>query len=261
MSVARVRHGFALPRDAGRVLLPVVVLVVWQVLYKAIGEPAFASPLETLVALFGHLSSWLPDIGITLLALMIAFIISAIVGILLGFAIGLSAYWSEVLVPLLVAGYAIPKIVFYPVFLLVFGVTLQGRIAFSVLHGVLPIAILVAGATRTVPAVYLKVGRSYNLSFLQRARHILIPAVVPATVAALRMGFGLCFLGLILAEMFASYDGIGFRLINLMTLNQTDRIFAAVLIVVFVAFFVTFAFFLWQERRELRIGKAATDIL
>jgi NitT/TauT family transport system permease protein len=247
-------------RDAGRFGLPVLVVGVWEALYAVIGRPAMASPRDTVEVLVEGLGSWLSDVEATLLALLISFAISAVAGVLIGFALGLSRFWCDVMVPLLTAGYAIPKVALYPIFLLVFGLTLQGRIAFSVMHGILPLIIICADATATVPEVRHKLARAYGMSFLAQARHILLPSIVPSVVAGLRLAFGLCFLGLIVAEMFAAYEGMGFRLIRFMTLAQTPQIFAGVLLIAFVALFGTFLFLLWQEREERRIGKVRTAI-
>lgn len=245
----------------GRYSVPFILLILWEAIYLVVGRPAMASPLQSFSDLVTSFGSWLPDIGTTLLALLIAFVIAALVGITLGFLIGLSPFWTQVLDPILVVLYSIPKVTLYPVFLLIFGLTLQGRVAFSAFHGVFPILIICVAATRAIPETYLKVGDSYQMSFPQKVRHILIPSIMPQLVVGLRTGFNLCFLGLILAEMFASSKGIGRRLIDYVSLNRPSSILGLILIIVFLAFFFTFLFLIWQERTELKIGKSRSDAL
>lgn len=244
----------------GRYSVPVMLILLWEALYRIIGEPDMASPVQSLSALFSNLGAWIPDVWATLSALLISFSISAVFGVAIGFFIGLSPFWSRTLNPLVLTLYAVPKIVLYPVFLLAFGLTMQGRIAFAVAHGILPIIIICLEATRTVPDTYLQVAKTYRMSFIQKARHILIPSIMPQLVVALRMGFSLCFLGLIIAELFASYEGLGSRLAHYMSLGRASSILALILIIVFVAFFFTFLFLLWQERRERKIGKGSVQI-
>jgi NitT/TauT family transport system permease protein len=219
-----------------------------------------ASPTASADALVSTFDRWGSELGATLVALALSFAISAVGGVLIGFAIGLSAFWSRVLLPLLTSAYAVPKVALYPVFLLIFGLTVQGRVAFSVVHGILPLIIICAEATRTVPAVYRKVARANGMSFVSQTRHILLPAILPSVVAGLRLAFGLCFLGLLVAEMFAAYEGMGFRLMKVMTLTQTDQIFAGVLLVALIALVGTVVFLLWQERQERRIGKVKATL-
>jgi NitT/TauT family transport system permease protein len=239
---------------ASRLVVPLLLLAGWQLLYAVVGEPALVSPLTTLRSLQANWALWMPDFQSTLVSLGVAYALAITVGFGAGFLIGLSGARADLVVPLLVTASAVPKIVLYPIILLIFGVTEEGRIFFSWLHGVLPVAIITAQATRTVPTVYLKVARSYRLSFWRRVRHVLIPTVMPHVMVAMRMGFGLCFLGLVLAEMFAAYDGLGFRLVKYMGFNQMAKVLALALVISLLAFSGTAVLLAWEERRERRLG-------
>ncbi|MEH7392034.1 ABC transporter permease [Bacillus sp. JJ1474] len=244
----------------GRFMVPVVIILLWQIIYQIIGAPAMASPWQSIADLGKNATIWLGDMGNTLITLLISFLIAAILGVTLGFFIGLSSFWTKTISPLLLGLYSIPKVTLYPIFLLIFGLTIQGRVAFSAFHGIFPIMIICMEATRTVPNIYLKLAKSYRMSFVQKARQILIPAIMPQLVVGLRMSFSLCFLGLILAEMFASYEGLGHRLVHYMSLNEPAKILALILIIIFIAFFFTYLFLLWQEKNELKIGKRKMNL-
>lgn len=254
--MTKVDSGVKWRYEVGRYLVPLALVFLWEVTYWVVGEPAMGSPWQSVADIFNNYVEWMPDVGETLLALFISFLISASLGSILGFFIGLSGFWTRTLSPLIIGLYSIPKVTLYPIFLLIFGLTIHGRIAFSVFHGIFPILIMCMQATRMIPDTYLKVAKVYQLSFFQKARMILIPAIMPQLVAGLRMGFSLCFLGLIIAEMFASSKGMGFRLMHYMSLNRTSSILALILIIIFVAFFCTFLFLIWQERVERKIGKS-----
>lgn len=255
MTMANISGTRNISYTIGRYSIPFILLILWETIYLVVGEPAMASPLQSVQALISSLGSWMSDITATLFALLISFAVAAIAGVMLGFFIGLSTFWTQVLSPILLVLYSIPKVTLYPIFLLIFGLTLQGRVAFSAIHGIFPILIICMEATQSIPATYLKVGDSYRMSFLQKARHILIPSIMPQLVVGLRIGFSLCFLGLILAEMFAAYEGIGRRLMDYVSLNRPSAILGLILIIMFIAFFFTFLFLLWQERTEQKIGK------
>ncbi|CAH0346539.1 ABC transporter permease subunit [Bacillus sp. CECT 9360] len=244
----------------GRYMVPVAVILLWQIIYQIIGAPAMASPWQSISDLGANTNNWLGDIGNTLVTLVISFLIASLLGTVLGFVIGLSSFWTKTLSPLLLGLYSIPKVTLYPIFLLIFGLTITGRMAFSVFHGIFPMMIICMEATRTVPEIYLKLAKSYKMSFMQKARQILIPAIMPQLVVGLRMCFSLCFLGLILAEMFASYEGLGHRLVHYMSLNEPASILALIIIIIFIAFFFTFIFLLWQEKNELKIGKSKMNV-
>ena len=43
--------------------------------------------------------------------------------------------------PILISLYTLPKVTLYPVVLLIFGLSLSGRVTFGAMHGVLPVAL------------------------------------------------------------------------------------------------------------------------
>jgi NitT/TauT family transport system permease protein len=245
---------WAMWRHGGRWLVPLVILLLWQALHEVVTSADVASPGQTAAALGGNLDLWWPDLLVTVQSLATSFAIAAAIGIVGGFLLGLSGFWYRVVSPLLLIAYAVPKIVLYPILLMALGLTPEARIAFSVLHGVFPIMLLTATATTTVPRIHLRVADAYRLSLFQRMRLVVLPAIAPSVVAALRIGFGACFLGLVLAEMFAAYDGLGYRITKYAVDSNTERLLALVLLIALLAFLVTYSIYLWEERRARRLG-------
>jgi NitT/TauT family transport system permease protein len=245
---------WALWRHGGRWLVPLAIVLLWQALHMLLTSADVASPGQSAGALADNFSLWWPDLLVTVQGLALSFALATIIGVTVGFLLGLSRFWYQVVSPLLLVAYAIPKIVLYPILLTALGLTLEAQVAFSVLHGVFPIMLLTATATTTVPRIHLRVADAYGLSLQQRLRLVVLPAIAPSVVAALRIGFGACFLGLILAEMFAAYDGLGYRITKYAADGNTERLLALVLLVALLAFLVTYSIYLWEERRARRLG-------
>jgi NitT/TauT family transport system permease protein len=142
----------------------------------------------------------------------------------------------------------LPKITLYPVILLIFGLGISGKTAFGALHGVLPVALLTMAAIRNISPVYLKSARSMKLSQWQTIMMVLFPATLPEIVSGLRIGLTVTLLGVLLAEMFAAKQGLGFLIMNAMSLLQTEEMIAvAILLFAFAAF--ANALLLWMEHR------------
>ena len=150
--------------------------------------------------------------------------------------------------PILISLYTLPKITLYPVVLLIFGLSLSGRVTFGAMHGVLPVALLTMNAIRNIPPVYLKSARTLHLSKWQTIFTVLFPATLPEVVAGLRIGFTLTLLGVLLAEMFAAKHGLGFLIINAMQLLQTEEMIT-VAVVLFAFAALANALLLWIEHR------------
>ncbi|GGF12477.1 ABC transporter permease [Aliidongia dinghuensis] len=217
--------------------LAALVLVAWQLLYWIVGEIAFRSPAETLVftAKLISTSAFQTHLAETAQAFGVALLLAILIGLAIGFLLGLSRFASEVLEPVLVALYSIPKITLYPILLLMFGLGISAKIAFGTLHGIVPIALFTIAAVRNVRPVFLKSGRVMGLDPLAMIGRILLPAALPEIFAGLRIGFSLTLIGTLLGEMFASQRGLGYLLMNAIGLHNIDLIMALTLLLTLFA--------------------------
>lgn len=229
----------------GRLVVPIVLVLIWQGLAMITGRYALASPVETAAALrHGIQDGWiLAGFRRTMTELVIAFAIAAVTGIWVGVVLGLDEFWYDVFEPLMLGLYSIPKVTLFPIFLFIFQFGMDSKIAFGWFHGIFPIAILMMSATATVEKTHLQVGRSLQLSRWQMFREIVVPSVLPSLVIGLRLGFNLTFLGIILGEMFASRSGLGYTLMELITGVQVARMLAVIVVLVLVAAVVNVGFF------------------
>jgi NitT/TauT family transport system permease protein len=222
------------------VTLILSLLVLWQLLYWCTGEIAMRSPLATVRFTANLLSSgafW-PHLSETARAFAAALAIAVALGLGIGFWLGLHRLSSEVMEPMLVALYSIPKITLYPIVLLAFGLGMPAKIAFGAIHGIVPIAIFTINALRNIKPILIKAGRVLNLRHGEMVRIILFPAAVPEIFAGIRIGFSLTLIGTILGEMFAAQRGLGYLLMNAIGLHNVDVIMAVTfLLVVFAASF------------------------
>jgi NitT/TauT family transport system permease protein len=210
------------------VILVLVLLALWQALYWWVGEIAFRSPLETFAytaRLIGSASFW-PNLAETGQAFALALVLSVLIGLAVGFSLGLSRFANLVFEPMLVASYAIPKITLYPILLLMFGLGMSAKVAFGVIHGVIPIALFTTDAVRHIRPAFIKTGHTMGLRAPEMVWRILLPAAMPEIFAGLRVGFSLTLIGTLLGEMFASQRGIGYLLMNAIGLHNVDLIMA-----------------------------------
>lgn len=209
-------------------VLVVVLVLLWQALYWWVGDIAFRSPWET-VRYAGRLllsPSFLPHVAETAQAFGIALLLSVGIGLTIGFSLGLSRAANRVFEPMLVASYSIPKITLYPILLLMFGIGMSAKVAFGVIHGVIPIALFTSSAVHHIRPAFLKTGHAMGLNRLEMVWRILLPAAMPEIFSGLRVGFSLTLIGTLLGEMFASQRGIGFLLMNAIGLHNVDLIMA-----------------------------------
>ena len=237
-------------RTVDTAIILLALVLIWQGLHVIVGETALPGPVPTLtyLARLVPTSRFAVNAAATALSFAYALLIAYGIGLAIGVWLGAHHLSGAVGEPILVALYSLPKITLYPVILLIFGLGVSGKVAFGALHGILPVALLTMAAIRNISTVYLKSARSMKLSHSQTIMTVLFPASLPEVVSGLRIGFTVTLLGVLLAEMFASKQGLGFLIINAMSLLQTEEMIAiAVLLFAFAA--VANAVLLWMEHQ------------
>jgi NitT/TauT family transport system permease protein len=225
----------------GRVIDALVLValaaLVWQGLYEYAGDSAITSPLMTLeyAGSLVRTSDFWGHAQATLVAFVYSLAISIALGVSLGLIFGLQRFAGDVAEPIFVALYTIPKVTLYPLILLIFGLGLSAKVAFGVIHGVIPIILFTLNAVKNLNPVLIRTSRVLRLSTWQTATTVLAPAVMPELITGVRVGFSLTMLGVLIGEMFASQRGLGFLIINGISLNNVRMTTAVILIVVVFA--------------------------
>ncbi|HEY8486258.1 MAG TPA: ABC transporter permease subunit [Limnochordales bacterium] len=243
---------------AGALALPAATVAAWQLASWAAGPDFLPSPWAAAGrALAGFREGWLwQELALTLMELAGGFAWAVVLGLGLGFALGGSALLRAAYEGPLVALYSIPKVTLFPLFLFAFKLGPASKVAFGAFHGLFPIAIYTWTAMSTVRPVYFKVARLLRLRPAAVFARIVLPAVAPAVVTGLRLGFNLTFLGVILGEMFASRAGLGFLLMSFGATFDATQILATILVIFAVALAGNLPL-LWWERRLSRWSEQA----
>lgn len=209
-------------------LVALGVLLVWQGAYWLAGPAALASPASTLARLWvlAERPAFRGDAGSTAWAFGVSAVLSVVGGVGLGAALGLSRLLARVLEPVLASFYALPKVTLYPVVLLLFGLGASAKVAFGVMHGLVPVALLTMNAVAQVRPVFLRAARAMRLSRGQVLWRVVLPAVLPEVLGGVRIGVPLALLGVLIGEMFASRQGLGSVAMRAMEANDVPTLLA-----------------------------------
>jgi len=174
-------------------------------------------------------------IGETLAKTLAAYVLSVALGVGGGLIIGSARHLYDVVNPLLVACYAIPKILVLPWILLAFGLGPTPAVVYGTLQGFFPICVLVIGGVRDTDRMPLLVARSMGATSWQLYRKVILPAVLPAVLAGMRLGIIFCLLGVLVVEMFGGIRGMGFLLTTMANAFRAAELFAATALVSLVS--------------------------
>ncbi|ABE37354.1 binding-protein-dependent transport systems inner membrane component [Rhodopseudomonas palustris BisB5] len=233
--------GARAPRRAPRwrgpllgLLLPLTIALGWELLVhfgysngRLVPPPSKVFAIIAELAKSGELSR---HIVATVGRVASGFGLGVLAGTVLG---AVSGYWGlarQLLDPTVQALRAIPSIAWVPLFILWLGIFETSKVALIAVGVFFPVYLGVMGAIRSVDRKIVEVGRAFRLSGPAMIRRILLPAVLPAYVVALRVGLGLGWMFVVAAEFMGASEGLGFLLIDGQQLGKPAQIVAAIVI-------------------------------
>jgi ABC-type nitrate/sulfonate/bicarbonate transport system permease component len=192
---------------------PLAALVLWEFLSvagllepKYVPAPSHLGPQLISLLAGGEL---LPHLWATLYRLGLSFVFALIPAVLLGLSLGMSRSMRLALEPILTALYAIPKIAFLPLVMLVLGVNERTLIFTSTLTSFVQMTVSTTGGVLAVDRTVLEAGRNYGATGWRLFRYVLLPSALPDIFTGMRIGLGLTLVLVIAVELTAAQQGLG----------------------------------------------------
>lgn len=189
-----------------------LVLAGWQALATFGGYPEILLPSPLAVArdIANQYPLLLRHSAVTLLQIIYGFLLSIAIGMPIAFAIAFSRPLSKLLMPILVVSNSIPKVAVAPLFLIWFGFGQMTNVILAMLVAIFPIVINTAlGLTQLDPDL-VRLGRIMGGNPLRIFWRIRLPAALPSIFAGLKLGVTLATIGVVVGEMIAGQEGIGY---------------------------------------------------
>jgi NitT/TauT family transport system permease protein len=172
-------------------------------------------------------------LGVTAAEIGTALTIGGTSGVLVGLVLGANRLFGRAFEPYLYYLGPTPKIIFFPIMIMWFGVGPASKVALGALSCFFPIALSVAAGMRMIDPVLIRVGKSFSARQWQMALKIYLPAMRHPIINGVRLGLGVALIGTLLAETKLSNRGIGFLIIQAYSLFDMPRMYA-MLIVLFI---------------------------
>jgi NitT/TauT family transport system permease protein len=209
--------------------------------------PAPGTILESLIRL-GRRPEVLASLGVTAWEVVAAFLVAVPVGLGIGFTLAEVPFLGALFRPLVNFLFGVPKSIFLPVFILVFGVSIPQKIAFGVFTTIFVMIMGGIAAVQSVPPELVAVSRVYGAARLQIIREIYVPAMAPILLESVRLGMMFNITAVLLCEIYGARDGIGYRIAAWGENLQMPQLYAALAIVAAAAVTVNEALRLLEAR-------------
>jgi len=213
-------------------IVPVLVLVAWEVFGRAGMLPRYLSaPSMILLALWELASTgelW-PALAASLYRVSAGFLLGTVAGVIVGLGAGLIPGVRHFFDPLVSFLYAIPKVAFLPIFLLLFGLGHASKISIIAFSCFFPVFIASRHAVLSVNK--LLVWTAKNMGTPQRTIffRVVVPAAAPQLFSGVRIGLAHAFVVLFAAELIGSRVGLGNLITHAEEWVRFDLMFAGIL--------------------------------
>ncbi len=176
------------------------------------------------------LSGELPmDIWTSMVRVVAGFAIGAGLALPLGLAMGASRGVYAWLNPLVQILRPIPPIAYIPLAILWFGLGNPPAVFLIALGAFFPVLMNTIAGVRHVDGIYLRAARNLGAGGTTMFLRVILPAAVPYILSGVRIGIGTAFIVVIVSEMIAVNNGLGFRILEAREYFWSDKIIAGML--------------------------------
>lgn len=227
--------GDALRRLALGAAAPAALLVLWYVASRLQWLPSQVLPAPAAVwQSFAHLAAsgdLAANLIISLRRVAFGFAIGAGAGMALGVVMGLSRRADRFLRPTFLVISQVPVLGWLPFLMMVLGIGEALKIVIIAKAALTPVTFNTLNGFRAVPAGYLEVAEVYAFSPWQLLRKVMLPAALPPVCTGLRYGLTHAWLALVVVELLASTEGVGYLMVWGRQLFQLDMMMAMIIVI------------------------------
>ena len=217
------------------VMSVIAVLILWFLLtedgFALIGRLKYPSPRQVIETI---LDLGLARLGFNAFATFARLISGLIIGSIAGMFVGLAMMRSPIvyaiLDPQIESMRPVPPIAMIPFFILWFGLAETGKILIISLGTFMVLVVATVEAVRNVPPIYIRAARTLGATERAIFRTIIVPAIVPQLISAVRVAAAAAFGLAVAAEFLGAQEGLGYLIINARRSLNTGLILLSVLI-------------------------------
>ena len=221
-------------------LVPAVLLLAWQLSAARGWLPEQILPAPALVWATAR-EAWadgslLVATGSSLWRVTIGFAIGGSIGLVLGSAIGLSPVLHRLLQPSFLALSQVPVLGWLPILILLVGLDEELKLIVIAWAACIPVVLGAVQGMRDVPPAYLELGRALSFSRWSQLVTVVLPSAVPSLFTGLREGLANSWQTLVVVELLASFEGLGYLMSYGRQLFQLELVLVAMIIVGAIGF-------------------------
>ena len=232
------------------VLVPLALLALWGV-WSANSDTFYYPPLTEILETF--MDTWVfervaSDVVPSLLRLTSGYLIAVVVAIAVGIPLGLNATARRAASPIVEFLRAIPPPALLPLAIVVVGVGNLMKVLIIAFVCLWPVLLNTIDGIRGIDPTLNDTTRSYGVRGLTRLRLVVLPAAAPQIFAGMRTSLSLAVILMVISEMVASTNGIGFFVLQSQRSFAIPEMWSGILLLGILGYVLNLLFVLIERR-------------
>jgi len=213
-----------------------IIFLIWEISCVIFEIPPFMLPPPTKIftSMYNNIDILLNHAAYTLVEILASIIIGSFIGITTALIISSSPRLKRWIMPILLASQSIPVFALAPLLILWLGYGMSSKIVIGVLIVFFPITSNFTDALNKVPQELIDAGKTIGFTKFQIFWKIKIPASLPGLSSGIRVATCFAPIGAVVGEWIGGSTGLGSFMIYSNARLQTDNMFAALLILIFI---------------------------
>lgn len=241
-----IRQGF--PRWLSILLSTTAItipLITWAIIsYAGLVTPLFLpTPTAVIEAGIKMLleENLIVDILASSMRVAAGFIVAAIIGVPIGILMGTFHSMQSLFSPIVGTVRYMPVVAFVPLIIIWIGLGEEAKTLIIFLGVVLYNAMMVADAVKFIPDEMINVAYTLGMNRRDVLLRVIVPGVFPSILDTLRVNISGAWNYLVIAELIASQNGLGFKIIQAQRFLQTDKVLFCIGVIGSIGLVIDFA--------------------
>lgn len=241
-----------------RIVLVVALVAALEIACRAgwIDPVAVIPPSAMAAGAWALLASgqFTKDILQTLSNVAIACALAIVAGFLAGWVLYKLPRFRRAADPLLASYYSVPTFIFYPLFIVLFGLNRWPLIAIGFIFAVVAMALNTLNGFERVPRVMRRTARAMRLTVFDEMVHVVLPSCAPFLFTGLKLAIVYSFIGVIAGEFVLSGSGFGFQIAFAYNSFDNRTMYGLMLLLLGFVAALNLVLYSWERRLYLRRG-------
>jgi NitT/TauT family transport system permease protein len=156
--------------------------------------------------------------------------------------------------PLLASYYAVPTFIFYPLFIVLFGLNRWPLVAIGYVFAVVAMALNTLHGFERVPRVLRRTARALRLSTREEMMHVVLPSCAPYLFTGVKLAIVYAFIGVIAGEFVLSGAGFGFQIAFAYNSFDNATMYGLMILLLGLVGGLNLLLYAWERRLHERRG-------